>query len=202
MADQAYGEGSGSIAVPSPIQRPAATASRVPTQRPVAPRPPTPKVSSNSRGNYARPVAPPTTQPGPVVDINAYLNQDAGYQQQLREFSKAMQDFTADAGRRKGNLDSQFGTSTKALDDQRTLDLKAMEDDYGARGLLRSGLYGDAVGKYEGEYGNRRTELGNQQNQALSALLQEQGQFQSAADLKQQAAREDAIRRRAEQFGV
>lgn len=161
-----------------------------------------PKISANASGNYARPVAPPTTQPGPVVDINAYLNQDAGYQQQLREFAKAMQDFTGDVTRRRGDLGSNFDTSKKALGDQRELDLKGIEDDYGARGLIRSGLYADARGNYEKEYGNRVTDLSNQQNQALAALMGEEGQFKSAQDLKTQAAREDAIRRRAELMGV
>lgn len=176
---------------PAPAQRPKASVVRS-----------APKVSTNSRGNYARPVAPPAAQPGPVMDINAYLNSDAGYQQQLREFAKAMQDFSADSTRRKGDLESNYGTSKKALSDQRGLDLKALEDDFGARGLSHSGLYADANSKYETEYNNRVTDLGNQQNQALAALLQEGQQFKSAEDLKQQSAREQAIRRRAEQYGV
>lgn len=178
---------------PAPVQKPKNT------QRYVAP---SPKISTNSSGNYARPAAPPPAKPGPVVDINAFLNSDAGYQQQLREFAKAMQDFTADVTRRKGNLESDYGTSTKALADQRGLDLKAMEDDFGARGLLRSGLYSDAVGKYNTEYNNRVTDLSNQENQALAALIQEQQQFQSAQDLQQQTAREQALQRRAQQYGV
>lgn len=175
-----------------------------PTQRPksTAPHPAAPKISTNSSGNYARPAAPPPSGPGPVPDINAFLNSDAGYQQQLRELAKALQDFGADYTRRKGNLESAYGTSTKALGDQRTLDLKALEDDFGARGLAHSGLYGDAVGKYETEYNNRVTDLANQQNQALAALLQEQQQYQSAQDLKTQAAKEQAIQRRAQQYGV
>lgn len=180
------------MAPPAPVQRP---------KSPVA-RAAVPKVSTNSAGNYARPVAPPPAQPGPVMDINAYLNSDAGYQQQLREFAKAMQDFTADVTRRKGDLESNYGTSQRALSDQRGLDLKALQDDYGARGLAHSGLYADANAKYETEYNNRATDLGNQQNQALQALLGEQQQFQSAEDLKTQAAKEAAIRRRAEQTGV
>lgn len=178
---------------PPPVQRPKSSA---------PPRRSTARISSNSSGNYARPTAPPATKPGPVMDINAYLNSDAGYQQQLREFAKALQDFTADVGRRKGDLESSYGTSKKALEDQRGLDLKAMEDDFGARGLLRSGLFADANAKYETEYNNRQTDLANRENQALAALLQEQSQFQSANDLKQQAAKEAALRRRAEQYGV
>jgi hypothetical protein len=179
---------------PPPVQRPRSSAP--------PPRNPGPRVSTNSRGNYARPVAPPATKPGPVMDINAFLNQDAGYQQQLREFAKSVQDFTADVGRRRGNLESDYGTSSKALSDQRGLDLQAMTDDYGARGLLRSGLFADANSKYETEYNNRVTDLANRKEQALAALLQEQSQFQSAQDLQSQAAREAAIRRRAEQYGV
>lgn len=193
----------------SAIQRHATSTQTSNTSRPSTPAPsqrprstPTPRVSTNSTGNYARPQSPPVNSPGPVVDINAYLNSDAGYQQQLREFAKAMQDFTADAGRRKGNLESDYGTSSKALSDQRGLDLQAMNDDYGARGLLRSGLFAKANSDYETEYNSRVTDLSNKQNQALQSLLQEQQQFQSAEDLKTQAAKEQALQRRAAQTGV
>jgi hypothetical protein len=174
------------------------------TQRPRVSRPTAPRtpVKTNSRGNYARPAAPPAGGPGPVPNIEAYLGQDAGYQQQLREFAAALNDFTADATRRRGSLESEYGLSSKALADQRVKDLGSLEEDYGSRGLLRSGLYGDAVGDYETEYGQRTSDLSRRQNEALAALTGEQGSFSAQQKLKEQAAKEAAIRRRAEQFGA
>src|SRR5688500_12545417 len=149
-------------------------------------------VKTNSRGNYARPAAPPTGGPGPVPNIEAYLGQDAGYQQQLREFAAALNDFTADATRRRGSLESEYGLSSKALADQKVKDLGALEEDYGSRGLLRSGLYGKAVGDYNTEYGQRTSDLSRRQNEALAALTAEQGSFSAQQKLREQAAKEAA----------
>lgn len=160
-------------------------------------------VRSNSRGSYGAVPSPPSgASSGPVKSIESYLGGDTNYQQQLRQLAKAFQDFSADATRRKGVLSSEYGVSKKALGDQRTMDLEALEDDYGARGMIRSGLYGDAVGDYEKEYGLRVSDLDRRQQQALQQLLQEQSAFGQQNKLSKQAARESAIRRRAENLGV
>jgi hypothetical protein len=161
-------------------------------------------IGSNSTGRYGAVPSPPSTPAGggPVPDINSYLGGDSSYQQTLRQLAKAFSDFGADAGRRKGVLTSEYGVSKKALGDQRLMDLDSLEDDYGSRGLLRSGLYGQAVGDYEKEFGNRMSDLERRQQQALQQLLQEQSAFGQQNELQKQAAREDAIRRRAQQLGV
>jgi hypothetical protein len=160
-----------------------------------------PKVGANSSGQYGGVPSVPTATAGPI-DIEGYLGGDSSYQQQLRQLAKALADFGADATRRQGTLESDYGVSKKALGDQRLLDLDNLEDDYGSRGLLRSGLYGKAVGDYETEYGNRVTDLDRRQQQAMDALNQERSQFGNQNTLQQQAAREAAIRRRAEQYGM
>jgi hypothetical protein len=161
-----------------------------------------PSVRPGSSGKYSRPMAPPAESSGAIPDINAFLSGDSGYQQQLREFAKALSDFTADVTRRRGSLTSDYTVSNKALNDQKMRDLKSLEEDYGSRGLLRSGLYGTAVGDYNKEFGERSSDLLRRQNEALASLTQEQGQFGSQLDLQKLAAREAAIRRRAEGYGV
>lgn len=175
--------------------------------RPAPPPAPAPPIQASNTGQYSRPSPPPTTSPGPVPqlsgnDLESYLGGDSGYQQQLRQLGQALADFTADATRRKGSLETDFASSQKAMSDQRGLDLDMLKDDFGARGLLRSGLYGDAVGKYETEYNTRNTDLQRRQQEAMGALTQEQGRFGSQQELQKQAARESAIRRRAESLGV
>lgn len=174
-----------------------------PTKTSVRYRGSNPRISSNSSGRYSPP-APPSIPAGggPVPDINAFLGGDAGYQQQLRQLAKAWSDFRADENRRRGVLTTEHGLSKKALADQRLTDLDAIEEDYGSRGLLRSGLYGSAVGDYEKEYGLRVSDLDRQQQQALQMLSQEHSKLGQQNTLQQQAAREAAIRRRAEQYGL
>lgn len=180
---------------------------QVSNYRPAPPPPVAPPIQANNTGQYSRPSPPPATAPGPIGqiggnDLEAYLGGDSGYQQQLRQLGQALADFTADATRRKGSLETDYSTSKKAMDDQRLLDLDSLKDDYGARGLLRSGLYGDAVGKYETEFNTRSTDLQRRQQEALAALEQERGRFGSQQDLQKQGSRESAIRRRAESLGI
>lgn len=168
-------------------------------------RPATPPaaVSPSYTGQYVRPQAPPAaTNPGPIQSIEQYLGGDTGYQQQIRSFNQALQDFLADVTRRRGTLETDYGTSQKAMNDQREMDLDKIKDDYGARGLGRSGLYADAVGDYETEFGTRMSELERRQKEALAGLTQEEGNYKSQQELKQQQAREQAIARRAATMGL
>lgn len=159
-------------------------------------------IASNNSGRYSAPAAPPAAGPGPIPSIDDFLNGDSGYQQQLREFGNNLTQFLADVTRRRGTTETDYGVSKKALDDQRVQDLDNLEQDYGSRGVLRSGLYGKAVGDYETEFGNRQSDLTRREQDALAQLTQEQGKYTSQQDLQKQNAREDAIRRRASQYGV
>jgi hypothetical protein len=155
-------------------------------------------VQSNSTGNYATPSVPAAT----AGDINTYLAGDSGYQDQLSALAKALSDFQADVTRRKGSLDTDYGLSKKALGDQRTKDLSDLESDYASRGILRSGVYGKAVGDYETEYGQRVSDLDRRQQDALQQLLTEQSNYSQQNTLEQQRAREEAAARRAATYGV
>lgn len=169
-----------------------------------------PPVQSNSQGNYSRPMNVPSDfSPGPIQQIKPpppsledFLGGDSSYQNQLRQFAQSLSDFTGDVTRRRGTLESDYHTSQKAMEDQKVKDLQNLEADYGARGMLRSGLYGGAVNDYNTEFGNRMTDLTNRETQALGDLTQQEGQFKSKQQLDSQAAREAAIRRRAEQYGI
>lgn len=183
------GGGGGAAAVPNrtTIQsRPKATASR------------SGRYTSTSTGGTGT-VAPAAPA---APDLNTFLNQDSDYNNQLAQFANNLAQFMADATRRQGIMESDYGTSKKAMDDQKVIDLDNLEADYGARGVLRSGLYGKAVGDYNTEFGNRSTDLLNKEKQGLGALDQERERYKSQNTLSQQQAREQAIRRRAEQYGV
>lgn len=154
-----------------------------------------PATARGTGGNIA-----PSTPAAP--DLSTFLNQDSDYQNQLAQFANNLAQFMADATRRRGIIESDYGTSKKAMDDQKVIDLNNLEADYGARGILRSGLYGKAVGDYNTEFDNRATDLLNKKTQGLGGLDQEQQRYKSQNQLQQQQAREAAIRRRAEQYGV
>lgn len=159
------------------------------------------RAAASSRLQSA-PSGPPAGGPGPVPDINSFLSGDAGYQDQLKQFANALALFNADVGRRRGSLETDYASSQKAMNDQKLIDLNNLEADYGARGVLRSGLYGKAVGDYNNEFNTRMTDLTTKEKDALAGLDQESTRYKSQQDLQTQAAREAAIRRRAEQYGI
>lgn len=176
-----------------------------------APAPP-PPIRTTSTGRYSPPAPPPSgNAPGRVAEVKPppkppsvgrFLNRDTGYQQQLRDLARTFSDFEADVTRRRGGLKTETAESRRALGQQRGKDLEALEEDFGSRGLVRSGLYAGAVGDYESEFGERMTDLESRLKEALAQLEQERGQFGGKQKAERQRAREQAIRRRAEKYGL
>lgn len=178
-----------------------------PAQMPTPTQPaynyPSPNLYASNTGQYAsRPVNVPASTPGPVPDIESFLGADSGYQSQLAQIAKALTDLQADITRRTGTVETQYGDSNRALEDQKIRDLKSLEEDFAARGLIKSGLYGTAVGDYQTEFGQRVSELARNRADALALLTQEQGQFTSQQELAKQQAREQALQKRSSQYGV
>lgn len=161
-----------------------------------------PRVSTGPTGSYsARPVAPMQVNPGPI-DVNAWLGTDTDYQNNIRNLQLALSNFNADVTRRQGLVGTDFATNEHALEAQKVQDLKNLEADWAGRGLLRSGLYADAVGNYNTEWDQRASDLASSRDNALAQLLQEQQAFSTQQALDTQAAREAAIRRRAASLGT
>lgn len=162
-----------------------------------------PSISAGPSGKYSRPAAPPRAAPGPMnTDPNAWLGTDTGYQDQLRQLGLALSNFNSDVTRRQGDVNTQYDQSNRAMGQQKETDLKNLESDWAGRGLMRSGLYANAVGDYNTEFDQRLSELLSGRDRALAQLTQEQQAFGTQQQLDQQAAREAALRRRSANLGV
>lgn len=162
-------------------------------------------INSGNTGSYSQPMPappPPMPAPPPPPSIEDYLGGDTGYQQQLRGFGQNLSDFLADAARRRNDLQTNFGQAQNNMNNQKVIDMQNLEQDYGSRGMLHSGLYGKAMGDYNTEFNNRLGDLTSQENQGLGQLDQSETQLRGSQQLQEQAAREDAIRRRAAQYGI
>ena len=99
-------------------------------------------------------------------------------------------------------IGTDYTTSSDAMNDQKVIDLDRLQNDWAGRGLLRSGLYADAVGNYNTEFDKRLADLATSRDRALAQILQEQNAFTTQQSLDQQAAKEAALRRRATGLGV
>lgn len=173
---------------------------------------PAPPVISNSSGSYQRPSAPPSGAAGPIPQIappapaapsiNQYLGMDTGYQQQVRQFQNALANYLASEKQQRGKINEDYGSATQALNTQKGLDLQNIQDDYGSRGLLTSGLFADANSKYNTDFLQKLAELTKNQRRGLSDLSSGEADFRKQQSLETQRAREQAIARRASKYGL
>lgn len=166
-----------------------------------------PRVTSGGSGgkvSATKPVAPAI--PGPVKpivpDINAYLAGDVDYQGQLRQFDKTLGDFNANLGNRRTRLTADYGQGKRDMEKQKIEDLLAIKDDFASRGILGSGLYTGRIGEYETSFADQLANFERTYNDSLGDLTTESTQFLREQELQKEASRQDAIRRRAQQYGL
>lgn len=156
---------------------------------PVAPPKPTQKIIT--------PVAPPSP-PG----IATSLRSDTTYQQQMAAYAKALSDYQAEQGSSRGDYDTNYQSTRRDVGLAKTDALTGLENDYAARGLLRSSLYNTDVGKLNQQYQNQYNDLDKQRTAFLQGLSQQLGSFKNEQSVQQQNAQNEALRRRAEKYNL
>lgn len=177
----------------SAVQRRATSSSKprsVARSTPVAPKPP---------AKIIKPVAPPK----PAAPSNAtFLRSDSTYQRQMAAYAKALVDYQADQGLQRTDYDTTYGNTKRDIGLAKTDALGDLENDYAARGLLRSSLYNTDVGKLNQEYQNQYTDLDKQRTSFLDQLTQGLTGFKNEQSVQQQNAQAEALRRRAEKYNL
>lgn len=169
-------------------------------------QPYSPTIVPNSSGNYVRPSAPPSAGPGPInpiaPSIGSYLGADTTYQGQRQNFQKTLADFLSNEKLQKSKFTEDYGGAKTALGSQKTQDLSNIQQDYAGRGLLTSGLYAGAVGDYEKDFLQKLSELTKGYNRSLGDLNLGEINFRKEQQLADQRARQEALARRASQYGI
>lgn len=152
---------------------------------------------------YGKAPSGPARKPKPKPpSVKSYLAGDVTYQDLVRNQQRTLADFMADLNRQRGEAKTSFGDVTRSMESERERSLKAMMDEYAARGLLSSGLYGEAQGNYQKDWAAQMSQLQQGQSSLLADLLSQQTNFQREQQLAAEAARQDAIRRRAQKYGI
>jgi hypothetical protein len=196
-----------------------------PRPQPVRSNPPRPRPQgNNNNGGGGKPKAPNKEAPGKIKPqgkqgpsgvaqekgkgipkapgLEQFLGSDATYQQTLSELMRTLEQYQLQNNTSQSSVREAFETALSRMGTERESALKNLEADFAARGLLNSGLYGDAVSQYNTQYGDRITDLTGDRDSNLSNLGTEFQNFQSNIDTQKADARLDAIRRRAEQYGL
>lgn len=178
---------------------PRSTKSTTPTRAPAA-RQNTPVGSSRS-GSIMPSAAAPPPPPGPP-SIDQFLAGDATYKSQADALAKALADY-----QNQGKLQTDQYTGTYDQNArQLKLDQKDAEtninDDYASRGLLNSGVFAKAFSDLQNQYADKQKSLDTDKANFLANLASATSNFQSDQQLQLEKAKQDAINRRAAQYGV
>jgi hypothetical protein len=144
--------------------------------------------------SYKAPPKPPS--------IGSYLGTDSTYQQAVRGGKRSLADFLSDLGRRRGEAQTQFTQTRGSMERDRSTQLEDLRNEFASRGLIQSGLYGEEQGKFQQKFGEQMTALQQQQAALLADLLGQGKNYQREHDLAIEAAKQEALARRAAKFNI
>jgi hypothetical protein len=168
--------------------------------------------SSGSRNRRSAPVSPPKSNtkkivppapPKPVVPSGKdWLRSDSTYQRQLAAYAKALADFQADQGLARSDYETGYQQTYRDIGLAKADASEDLENDYAARGLLKSSLYNTALGDLNQQYQNQYNDLGKQRTAFLDQLGQELSKYSNEQAVQKQNALQESVRRRAEKYNL
>lgn len=180
---------------------------RAPARRYVPPRPR--PATGNTRGGAVRrarpaPIAPrpaPAPKPKPM-SVDQWLARDTAYGQQKTAYEKALADYAAQMKGEQDKYTSEYKASTDKLGVDRKVGQEALTDDYAGRGMIQSGVYGDALKDYQTEWDTKASDLERAKNAYMSDLVLGQTNFKSEQGTYMTKAEQDAMNRRAMRYSL
>jgi hypothetical protein len=131
-----------------------------------------------------------------------WLAGDTTYQQQLANFNKSKSDYNTQYNQQKSQTQQQYNNDTRDLNLQGQQDRTDQQNDYAGRGILRSGVFAKALANYNTQFNNQMSELTQGETNSVGQLDTDRTNFLRQLQLQVDAAKQDALRRRAAQLGV
>lgn len=160
-------------------------------------------IGSNTQGRISA-VAPPPPAPPPAPkppSIDQWLAGDTTYGGQMSASKKALADYLAQMTSQQNQYNTDYERNTMALGDQEKLATTDTENDYAARGMSTSGLYLKALADLKADYDKREGGLAEGRAAFLANLGSGKTNFMSQQQIEQAKYKQDAINRRAAQYG-
>lgn len=155
-----------------------------------------PKSSSKSS---SKPKAKSKSKPSALAK---YLAGDTTYQQQLADLNRELAAYRANNTRQNQVTTRDFDSTQRQMNQQATVDRNNQQYDFAGRGILHSGVFAKALGDYNTDFQTKLNNLIQGKNDTLAQSKADLGDFTRQITLQQNAAKQDAIRRRQAQLGI
>ncbi|MFE1145191.1 hypothetical protein [Streptomyces rochei] len=131
-----------------------------------------------------------------------WLAGDTTYQQQLSNYNKSKSDYESQYKRQTGIVNRDYAESQRAMNRQGDQDRVDQKNDFAGRGILKSGVFAKALGDYNTEFQAKMKNLLTGKSDKLGDLSMQRTNFLRQLKLEQDAARQDALRRRSAKLGI
>jgi hypothetical protein len=187
---------------PAPVKRAPVRAPAKPPAK-YTPRPSAAGAPRSVGGSPTGAIAPVVQPPAPAPpSIDEWLANDATFKTQNDQLAKAWADYQNNRKLQEDQYSGQYNTNVQELGKQKDQDWHSLEDDYASRGLMASGLFSKATTDFNNDYATKQSNLDKAKADFLANLMAAQQGFQSDQQVTTEKARQDAINRRAAQYGV
>lgn len=150
----------------------------------------------------AAPKKTPKAKPKKQSPTDKYLAGDTTYQQQLADYNRSKAEYNANYNRQSGIVNRDYAQSQRSLNRQGAQDRMDQQNDFAGRGILHSGVFAQALGNYNTDFNSRVKALTTGKSDQLGDLQQQRNSFLRQLQLESDAAKQDAIRRRAAKLGI
>jgi len=131
-----------------------------------------------------------------------YLDADSDYMAQKALLNRARQDYIAQQNFAKSGYNKKYLMDLNTHNTNRTAAVGDQENDYAARGMMQSGLYGDAVQKTANDWNQRKSGLELAKAQYIGGLKNDLTNFTSQQTIVDTQAQQEAAARRAARYGI
>lgn len=95
---------------------------------------------------------------------------DSEYLSQINALDRALASYKSSMNAQKTRVGTDYGVSTRNLATQKGRDLSDIENDFAARGVVRSGVYGKRVGDYTADYNNQVADVTRARDRTLQDI--------------------------------
>lgn len=171
-----------------------------------------PQTRSSGNNYYSPPSGPPGYSSGPVPtvtpaapkpeSIKEWLAGDDVYQQALRGSKRSLTDFLSEITRRRGEAGTLFNQTTEQMEIDRERQLEALRNEFASRGLIHSGVYANEQGDFQEDFLRQMEQLEQANASLMNDLLSQETNYKREHELALEAARQEALARRAARYGI
>lgn len=168
--------------------------------------PTTPRIQSNPVGQIsATSVQPAAVAPPPAPSVpteDEWLGGDTAYQSQMAALQKALADYRSQSNQQQTQYGVDYSSKLNELGLAEKQGIKDLENDFASRGLLRSGLFDNNRIELGSMFDRREGDLARAKADFEANLATALANFETENNLTGTRARQEALARRAAQFGL